>query len=55
MIFILSADFIFRELLHVQKELSTALGEIKTLQEKLGTESAAWNTEKTEMQVNLCV
>ncbi|XP_062524628.1 myosin-2 heavy chain [Bombyx mori] len=38
------------ELLHVQKELSTALGEIKTLQEKLGTESAAWNTEKTEMQ-----
>lgn len=38
------------ELLHVQKELSTALGEIKTLQEKLGTEAAAWNTEKTEMQ-----
>ncbi|KAJ8735471.1 hypothetical protein PYW07_007091 [Mythimna separata] len=38
------------ELIHVQKELSTALAEIKTLQDNYDTQSSAWTKEKTEMQ-----
>ncbi|KAJ8736451.1 hypothetical protein PYW08_007107 [Mythimna loreyi] len=38
------------ELIHVQKELSAALAEIKTLQDNYDTQSSAWTKEKTEMQ-----
>ncbi|XP_026731687.1 myosin-2 heavy chain isoform X3 [Trichoplusia ni] len=38
------------ELIHVQKELSAALGEIKTIQDNFETQSSAWNKEKTELQ-----
>ncbi|CAH0592348.1 unnamed protein product [Chrysodeixis includens] len=38
------------ELIHVQKELSAALAEIKTIQDNFETQSSAWNKEKTDLQ-----
>lgn len=38
------------ELAHIQKELNTALSEIKTLQDNYDTQSTAWTKEKTELQ-----
>ncbi|XP_075971253.1 uncharacterized protein LOC142973434 isoform X4 [Anticarsia gemmatalis] len=38
------------ELIHVQKELNSALDEIKTLQDNYETQSSAWTKEKTELQ-----
>ncbi|KAH9641296.1 hypothetical protein HF086_005777 [Spodoptera exigua] len=38
------------ELIHVQKELASALAEIKTLQDNYDTQSSAWTKEKTELQ-----
>ncbi|XP_063899630.1 golgin subfamily A member 4 isoform X2 [Helicoverpa armigera] len=38
------------ELIHVQKELTAALAEIKTLSDNYETQSSAWTKEKTEMQ-----
>ncbi|XP_022822495.1 centromere-associated protein E isoform X5 [Spodoptera litura] len=38
------------ELIHAQKELASALAEIKTLQNNYDTQSSAWTKEKTELQ-----
>ncbi|XP_050554914.1 uveal autoantigen with coiled-coil domains and ankyrin repeats isoform X6 [Spodoptera frugiperda] len=38
------------ELIHAQKELASALAEIKTLQDNYDTQSSAWTKEKTELQ-----
>ncbi|KAJ0182614.1 hypothetical protein K1T71_001983 [Dendrolimus kikuchii] len=41
------------ELIHVQKELSAALAEVKTLQENYESQSSAWHKEKTELQASI--
>ncbi|XP_053618205.1 golgin subfamily B member 1 isoform X3 [Plodia interpunctella] len=38
------------ELMHVQKELNTALANIKSIQDNYSTQSAAWQKEKADMQ-----
>ncbi|CAG4979227.1 unnamed protein product [Parnassius apollo] len=38
------------ELLHVRKELNTTLAELKSLQEKLDSQSSIWSKEKSELQ-----
>lgn len=44
-------DIFCSELIHVQKELNTALANIKATQENYETQSAAWQKEKTDLQV----
>ncbi|CAK1601878.1 unnamed protein product [Parnassius mnemosyne] len=41
------------ELLHVRKELNTTLAEMKSLQEKLDSQTSIWNKEKSELQIEI--
>lgn len=45
--------FDYSELIHIRKELNSALAEVKALQEKLETQATTVTKEKSELQVNL--
>lgn len=40
-------------MLHVQKELSVTLAEMKSLQENHENQNLSWNKEKSEMEVGV--
>lgn len=44
-------NFIYSELLHVQKQLNATLDDLKTLQDNYDSQSSIWTKEKSDLQV----